>query len=136
MSFHILRNSRMQKKSFLKISQSSQKNTCAGVYIIKKENLTQVFSCEFCETFKNTSSSCFYVFKFSVPTTHTEFISAVDCHLIVIVIFKINVKYFLLKSRNLCRVFPSWIRFLQPLVNVCALTLVIWQRLKRRLISF
>ena len=37
------------KKVYLKISQSSQENTCARVcYIL------QVFSCEFCEIFKNT----------------------------------------------------------------------------------
>ena len=29
-SFHILRNSHLQKKLFLKISQSSQKSTCVG----------------------------------------------------------------------------------------------------------
>ena len=45
-----------------KISQNSQDNTCARVSIlikslfynfIKKETPTQVFSCEFCEIFKN-----------------------------------------------------------------------------------
>ena len=55
------------KKMFLKILQNPQKNTCAGVSIlinlqaeacnfIKKETLTQVFSCEFCEISKNTFS--------------------------------------------------------------------------------
>ena len=50
---------------FLKISQNSQKNTCARVSFliklltdafnfIKKETLAQVFSCEFCEISKNT----------------------------------------------------------------------------------
>ena len=45
---------------FLKISQNSQENTCARVsfsikfFFIKKETLAQVFSCEFCEIFKNT----------------------------------------------------------------------------------
>ena len=50
---------------FLKTSQNSQKNTCGTVsYLIisqastcssfKKETLVQVFSCEFCEIFKNT----------------------------------------------------------------------------------
>ena len=50
---------------FLKISQSSQENTCARVpfliklqveacNFIRKETLTQVFSCKFCEIFKNT----------------------------------------------------------------------------------
>ena len=53
------------KKVLLKISQNSQENTCARVSFliklqaeacnfIKKETLAQVFSCEFCEIFKNT----------------------------------------------------------------------------------
>ena len=53
------------KNVFLKISQNSQENTCARVSFwiklqtsscnfIKKETLTQVFSCTFCEIFKNT----------------------------------------------------------------------------------
>ena len=55
------------KKVFLKISQNSQENPCARVsFLIKnfkklfniklylKETLAQVFSCEFCEIFKNT----------------------------------------------------------------------------------
>ena len=47
------------KKVFLEISQISQENTCTRVSFlpafIKKENLAQVFSCEFCKVFKNTS---------------------------------------------------------------------------------
>ena len=38
------------------MSQKSQENTCASVSFlnfIKKETLTQVFSCEFCEIFEN-----------------------------------------------------------------------------------
>ena len=53
------------KKLFLKISQSSQENTCARVSFlinlqaeacnfIKKEILAQVLSCEFCKISKNT----------------------------------------------------------------------------------
>ena len=53
------------KKFFLKISQNSQENNCAKVSFliklqaqscnfIKKETLTQVFSCEFYEICKNT----------------------------------------------------------------------------------
>ena len=53
------------KKLFLEISQNSQENTCARVSFliqlqasawnfIKKEVLAQVFSCEFCENFKNS----------------------------------------------------------------------------------
>ena len=42
------------KKGILKISQNLQENTCATVSfeacnLIKKENLAQVFSCEYCE---------------------------------------------------------------------------------------
>ena len=39
------------KKVFLEISQNSQENTCN---FNNKETLTQVFSCEFCEIYKNT----------------------------------------------------------------------------------
>ena len=50
------------KKMFLEISQNSPENTCGGVsfliklqaYFIKKETLAQVFSCGFCESFKDT----------------------------------------------------------------------------------
>ena len=49
------------KMVFLEISQNSQENTSARVSfliklqdVIKKETLTQVFSCEFCEVSKNT----------------------------------------------------------------------------------
>ena len=67
------------KKVFLEISQNSQENTCArasflielqasvlklywketlpqSCNFIKKETLAQVFSCKFCENFKNTFS--------------------------------------------------------------------------------
>ena len=54
-----------KKKVSLKISQNSQENICARASFllkfqaytcnfIKKETLTQVFSYEFCEIFKNT----------------------------------------------------------------------------------
>ena len=46
------------KKMVLEILQNSQENTFAWVsFLIKlqaKESLAQVFSCEFCEIFKNT----------------------------------------------------------------------------------
>ena len=51
------------KKVFIKISQNPQENTCARVSfliklqawgLIKKEDLAQLFSCEFCEISKNT----------------------------------------------------------------------------------
>ena len=48
------------KKVFLEILQDSQESTCARVSFlmacnfIKKEALAQVFSCEFCESSKNT----------------------------------------------------------------------------------
>ena len=41
------------KKVFLKISQNSQENTCAKVSLLIKLQ-AQLFSCEFCEFFKNT----------------------------------------------------------------------------------
>ena len=52
------------KKGVLKISQNLQENICARVSFLmklqaapvtffKKETLAQVFSCEFCENFKN-----------------------------------------------------------------------------------
>ena len=55
------------KKMFLEILQNLQENTCARVSFliklqvsvfngIKKETLTQVFSCEFCEISKSTFS--------------------------------------------------------------------------------
>ena len=54
------------KKLFLKISQNSQENTCVRASffnkvaslrpatLLKKETLEHVFSCKFCEIFKNT----------------------------------------------------------------------------------
>ena len=50
------------KKVFSEISHNSQENTCARVSFliklacnfIKKDSLTQVFSCKFCEISKNT----------------------------------------------------------------------------------
>ena len=53
------------KKLFLKILQKGQENTCARVLFstnfqikvrnfIKMETLAQMFSCKFCEIFKNT----------------------------------------------------------------------------------
>ena len=42
------------KKVFLEISKNSQENTCASCNFIKKETLTQVFSCEFFEISKNS----------------------------------------------------------------------------------
>ena len=58
------------KKVLLEISKNSQENNCTRVSFliklqagacnfIKKETLAQKFSCEFCETFVNTSSGCF-----------------------------------------------------------------------------
>ena len=41
------------KKVFLEILQNSQENFITKDFI-KKETLAQVFSCEFCETSKNT----------------------------------------------------------------------------------
>ena len=56
--------------------------------------------------FKSTSGGSFCIVKISRPVT--QFTSSVK-----IIVFKISVKYFLLiKSGNLWKVFPSWIRFL------------------------
>ena len=45
------------KNVFLKISQNSQENICARFCFnfIKKETLAQLFPCEFCKIFQNTS---------------------------------------------------------------------------------
>ena len=43
------------KKAFLEILQNSQENTSSRFYfLIKKEILTEMFSCEFCKISKNT----------------------------------------------------------------------------------
>ena len=42
------------KKVFLKVSQNQQVNRPQARNFIKKETLTQMFSCEFCQIFKNT----------------------------------------------------------------------------------
>ena len=52
---------------FLKISQYSQENICAGAFLNKvagflKMTPAQVFSCENCKIFKNP-----YVFKNTIP---------------------------------------------------------------------
>ena len=65
---------------FLEISQNSQENNHAGVSFliklqalacsfIKKETLSQVFSCEFCEIYKNT------FFTGHLWTTASEFVT-------------------------------------------------------------
>ena len=68
-------------EKFSEISQNSQENTCARVSFlikfqaqacnfIKKETLTQVFSCQLCKIFKNTffyrtpPGDCFYLDMF------------------------------------------------------------------------
>ena len=43
----------LQENVFLEISQNSQENTCARVFLLR-ETLGQVFSFEFCEISKNT----------------------------------------------------------------------------------
>ena len=42
------------KKVFLEISQNSLENKPKACHFSKKETLAQMFSCEFCEIFKNT----------------------------------------------------------------------------------
>ena len=63
------------KKVFLKISRNSQVNTCARVSFLikfwglqKKEALAKMFSCEFCEVFKNT------FFSEHLRTTASDFL--------------------------------------------------------------
>ena len=66
------------KEVFLEISQNAQENTCVRASLliklqacnfIKKETLTQVFSCEFCEIFKSNffyrthPGGCFSLFR-------------------------------------------------------------------------
>ena len=41
------------KKVFLKVSQTSQENTCCTCNFISKEAMALMFSCEFCEIVKN-----------------------------------------------------------------------------------
>ena len=57
LSYIQVSNSLPKKRALLKISQNSQEKTCVGVSFlinfIKKETPTQIFSCEFCEIFKN-----------------------------------------------------------------------------------
>ena len=76
------------KKMFLNISQISQENTCAkasylrklpeACNFIKKETLAQVFSCEFCEIFKNT----FFTERLQVTDS--------DIRMQVVVIYNLN----------------------------------------------
>ena len=112
-------------KKFFKVSQSSQKSTFVGVSFLKKpfnkkEALTQVFSSEFWEIFKKTFFGCFCILKISVPVT--EFTSAVDQNRHLRNYCKILL---LITSRNVSYKFSQLNTFsLQPLVNVCAFTLV------------
>ena len=51
------------KKVFLKIFQNSQENTCARVPLcnfIKKEALSQVFSCGFCKIYRRPLADCLW----------------------------------------------------------------------------
>ena len=65
------------KKVFLKISQNSQENTCARVsLLIKLQASGLVFSCEFCEIFKNI------VFYRTPPATGCK--DAMDLILLVV----------------------------------------------------
>ena len=58
------------KKVFLKNSLNLQENTQACNFV-KKETLTQVLSCEFCEIFKNT---CFYSTPPMAPSGKRQFL--------------------------------------------------------------
>ena len=70
----IRRNHRECSMVLVKNSQNPPENTCVGVFFntvaglrprackfIKKETLTQLFSCELFENFKNTPGGCFFV---------------------------------------------------------------------------
>ena len=77
------------KKGVLEFSQNSQEKTCTRVIFlnevaglqacnfIKKETVAQVFSCEFCEIFKNT------FFTEHLWTTASIIIITVICLVIV-----------------------------------------------------
>ena len=85
----------LQKKVFLEISQNSQQNICVRVpflikfqasacNFIKKQSLAQVFSCEFCDIYKNTvltkhfrttastNSETYFEFQISVKKVLSE----------------------------------------------------------------
>ena len=75
------------KHMFLKISQNLQENICPRVSfltklkLIKKEILTLVFSCDFCEIIKNTSfyrtpavAASHYHISFCLKTCHTQIV--------------------------------------------------------------
>ena len=65
------RSSRLEafyrKGVLINFAKSRRKHLCQSLNIIKKETLAQVFSCEFCEIYKNTfflqntSGSCFWL---------------------------------------------------------------------------
>ena len=72
------------KKAFLEISQNSQENICARVSFLMelqaqacnfiiKDTLAQVFSCKFCEHFKNTFSYRTILVAASVNAKGTRF---------------------------------------------------------------
>ena len=56
----------LHKKLMFKMLQNSQENTCARVYFIKNETLAQVFSCEFCSIFKNTTGRLLLLLQYQI----------------------------------------------------------------------
>ena len=47
------------KKMFLTILKNSQENICARAsFLIKKETLEQLLSCEFCEIYRTLPNDC------------------------------------------------------------------------------
>ena len=68
----VVRRCSVKKAVFLKVLQNSWENICVGVShtgacnFIKKETTAQVFSCEFCKTFRNT------FFQGTPPITTSE----------------------------------------------------------------
>ena len=74
------------RKVFLEILQNSQENTCSRVSfliklkastcnVIKKEALTQMFFCEFCEIFRNT----FFIEHLPGTALHIRIFYVVAC---------------------------------------------------------
>ena len=85
------------KKVFLTISQNVHEKTCArvsfliklqalGCSFIKKETLAQVFSCEFCEIFKNN-------FFQRTRTVAASVLFRFDSHIVEITSYELCLKF-------------------------------------------
>ena len=79
------------KKVFLKISQNSKENTKA--FNVINETLAQVFSCEFCELFKNTFLTEHLWMTASAPSgDHFSCLNLVVTSDIFLPVFQLQVK--------------------------------------------